>query len=167
MMNADERPRVAAEQRVRQRAVAPEEAGQVKAHEQPDEGVEESLAEVGDAQSTARQQRSVRQRVVEVAGDEQAVTFTGPLGHCSYDVDGRQVVLGEATQEPVLAQDEMIGQLLDDVRPAALTFAELDETNDVAVQSGHLVNARQRPIGEVGAERQQAEVGVLCGGREL
>ena len=118
-------------------------------------------------QAAARQQRTVRQRVVEVAGDEQAVTVAGSLRHGGHDIDGWQVVLGEATQQPVLAENEVVGQLLDDVGTAALRLAELDEADDVAVQAGHLVDARQRPLGEVGAERQQAEIGVLGGRGEL
>ena len=115
-----QRTGVAAEQRVRQRAVAPEEPGQVKAYEQPDEGVEEALAEIGDAQPATRQQRAVRQRVVEVAGDEQAVPLTGPFGDGGDDVDGRQLVLVQAAQQPVLAEHEMVGKFLDDVGPAAV-----------------------------------------------
>ena len=80
-----QRAGVAAEQGVRQRAVAPEEAGQVEPHEQADEGVEEAVAEVRDRQPAPRQQRAVRQRVVEVAGDQQAVAVAGALGD-----DGRR-----------------------------------------------------------------------------
>ena len=162
-----QRTGVAAEQRVRQRAVAPEEPGQVEADEQPDEGVEEALAEIRDAQAAARQQRAVRQRVVEVAGDEQAVSFAGPFGDGGDDVDGRQLVLVEAAQQPVLAEHEVIGKFLDDVGPAAVPLPQLDEADDVAVQPGHLVDARQRPLGEVGAEREQTEVGMLRGRGEL
>ena len=44
----DQRTRVAAEQRVRQRAVAPVEPGEVQSHQQPGQRVEQPLAEVGD-----------------------------------------------------------------------------------------------------------------------
>ena len=66
---------VAAEQDVRQRAVAPEEPGQVEPHEQADERVEQPVAEVRDREALAGEQVAVRQRVVEVAGDEQAVAL--------------------------------------------------------------------------------------------
>ena len=68
-----ERPGVTPEQGVRERTVAPPEAGEVETDEQPDERVEQALAEVRDREPAARQQRAVRERVVEVAGDQQPV----------------------------------------------------------------------------------------------
>ena len=64
---------VATEQRVRQRAVAPVEAGEVQSDEQTGERIEHTLAEVRDLQSTPGQQDPVGKRVVDVAGDQQAV----------------------------------------------------------------------------------------------
>ena len=61
----------------------------------------------------------------------------------------------------------MIGKFLDDIGTAAVPLPQLDEADDVAVQPGHLVDARQRPLGEVGAEREQTEVGMLRWGGEL
>src|SRR5207244_178208 len=54
--------RVAAEERVRERAVAPEEAREVQAREELGERVEQAVAEVGDA--TAGEQDPVGEREV-------------------------------------------------------------------------------------------------------
>ena len=56
-----ERPRVAPEQGVRQRAVAPEEPGQVDPGQELGEGVEQRVPQVG--QRRLGEQRAVRQRV--------------------------------------------------------------------------------------------------------
>ena len=72
-----ERARVAAEQRVRERAVAPEEAGEVEPDEQLGERVEQPVAQVGEP-PRLREERAVRQRVVEVAGDQHRLEVVGP-----------------------------------------------------------------------------------------
>ena len=63
-----ERAGVAAEERVRKRAVPPEEPREVEAHEQLCAGVEQPVAEVGPP--GAREERAKGERVVEVPGDE-------------------------------------------------------------------------------------------------
>ena len=142
---------VAAEQRVRQRAVAPEEAGQVEPHEQADEGVEQAVAEVRDRQPAPRQQRAVRQRVVEVAGDQQAVAVAGALGD---DGDDDRPSAGGPRRAPRSRRysrwARWSGSSLTtyDVRWRAV--AELDEPHDVAVQAEHAVHVRQVPVVEVG-----------------
>ncbi len=45
---------ITAKQRVRQRAVTPEEPGEVEPHQQPDQRIEQALAEVRDVQTRAR-----------------------------------------------------------------------------------------------------------------
>ena len=69
-------------------------------------------------------------------------------------IDRRQAVLDQAAQQPVLAQGEVVGQLLDDVGRAVAVVAQLDEPHDVAVQPEHAVHVRQVPVVEVGGERQ-------------
>ncbi len=59
---------VAAEERVRQRAVAPEEPGEVQAHEQLRERVEQEIER--RRENRARQHEPVRQRVVEVTREQ-------------------------------------------------------------------------------------------------
>ena len=66
-----ERARVAPEERVRERAVAPEEAAEVQPDEQLGARVEEPPAQVGDA--AAREEGAERERVVEVARDQRAL----------------------------------------------------------------------------------------------
>ena len=66
-----QRAGVAAEERVRQRAVAPEEPAQVQPREQLDECVQQMRAEVGDA--AGREERAVGQRELEVARDQDRV----------------------------------------------------------------------------------------------
>ena len=83
------------------------------------------------------QQPPVRERVVEVPRDQEAVAPARAFGHGSDDVHGREPILGEAPQQTVLPLDEVVGQLLDDVRRAVAAVAELDEPDDVAVQPEH------------------------------
>ncbi len=66
-----ERAGVAPEERVRERAVAPEEAAQVQAGEQLDERVQQLRAQVGNA--ARGEQRAVRERELEVARDQHRV----------------------------------------------------------------------------------------------
>ena len=66
-----ERARVAAEEDVRERGIAPEEAGEVDSDEQLGAGVEERVAQLGDV--AVREERSEGQRVVEVARDQNGV----------------------------------------------------------------------------------------------
>ena len=64
-----QRSRIASEERVGQRAVAPEEAGDVESHEQVHEAVEEAIAE--RVVRTGRTQHpAIRQGEVEMAGDQ-------------------------------------------------------------------------------------------------
>ena len=100
-------------------------------------------------------------RIVEVAGDQEAVASTRPLGDRGDDVDGRDPFVGQPAQQPVLALHEVVRQLLDDVRGAVVAVADLDEADDVAVQPEHAVHARQRPVLEIVGERQQPDVRVI------
>ena len=61
---------VAAEERVRERAIAPVHAGPMEIDEQPRHGVEEPIAIRARAQREAQQQAPVLDRVREVFGRE-------------------------------------------------------------------------------------------------
>jgi hypothetical protein len=75
-------PCIAAEEGIRERAVAPEEAGQVQPDEQLSEGVEEALELVGEW--PPREREPVREREVQVARDQDVrqlrLTVAGALG---------------------------------------------------------------------------------------
>ncbi len=66
-----QRAGVQPEQRVRQRAVPPEEAGKVQSHEELDEGVKEPVGRAGPV--GVRVQRAVRRRVLEEVGAQDRV----------------------------------------------------------------------------------------------
>ena len=66
-----ERSRIAPEERVRERAVAPEEPPEVQADEQLCAGVEQAPSQVGHA--AAREKRPERERVVEMPRDQDGV----------------------------------------------------------------------------------------------
>ena len=130
-------------------------------HEQADQRVQQSIAEVRDGQSAARQQAAVRQRVVEVARDEEPVAAARAVGDDGDDGRRREPILGEAAQEAVLAQRKAVGQLLDHVGRAVAVGAELDQLDDMAVQTEHRMDVGQIPLVEVDGERQRPHVGVV------
>ena len=116
-----ERSGVAAEQRVGQRAVAPEEPGEVQAHQQLGERVEQRLPQA--RQRHPAEQGPVRQRVLEVLGDHRVVealaVVAGPAGGHADRLDHGHAALFEGAQQPVLARGQLAGQLLDGVDVAA------------------------------------------------
>ncbi len=135
-----QRPGVTPEQRVRERAVTPEEAGEVDPHQQDDERVEQAVAEVRDRQAASHQQRPVGERVVEVPGDHQP--FAGrSVGHHRDHLGRRQPVVGDRPQQAVLAVGQLVGQLLDDVRHAF----QFDQLHHVTMKSEHGVHVGHRP----------------------
>ena len=73
-----ERSRISPKERVRERAVAPEETAEVQADEQLRPGVEQAAAQVGNA--AACEERSERQRVVEMSGDQDGFEIVTPFG---------------------------------------------------------------------------------------
>ena len=105
-----ERARVAAEERVRERAVAPEEAAEVEPDEQLGAGVEQAPAQVGDA--AAGEERAERERVVEVAGDQDRVEVRAAVGDDADGLDDGHLVGGERAQQPVLARASSTGSSL-------------------------------------------------------
>ena len=72
-----------------------------------------------------------------------------------------QAVGGERAEQPVLAEGEVVGQLLGDVRGPPGPVTQLDEPDLVTVQAEHAAHVRQVPVGEVGGERQRADVGMV------
>ena len=80
-----ERAGIAPEERVRERAVAPEEAAEVEPDEQLRARVEQAAAQVGHA--AAREERPERQRVVEVARDQDRLEPFAALGDDSDRLD--------------------------------------------------------------------------------
>ncbi len=126
-----ERAGVAPEERVRERAVAPEEPAQVQAREQLDERVQEVRAQVGDA--GAREQSAVGQGVVEVPGDQDRVEIVAPRGHDPDGLDDGERLSLQAAEERPLAPGGALRQLLDRVQRAVV----LDEANDMAADPAH------------------------------
>ena len=148
-----QRAGVAAEERVRERAVAPEEAAQVQAREQLDERVQEVRAQVGDA--AAGEERAVGERVLEVARDQDGVQVVAAAGDDPDRLDDRQALPLEAAQQRPLAARRALGQLLQRVERAVV----LDEAHDVAADAADQVDEPLRlPLLERLAPRQVEEV---------
>ena len=120
-----ERARVAAEERVRERAVAPEEAAEVEADEELGARVEQPPPQVGDA--AAGEERPERERVVEVARDQDRVEVAAAIGDDADGIDHRHLVGGERAQQPVLALRQLDRQLLERVQLRPQPALVLDE----------------------------------------
>ena len=110
-----ERAGVAAEQRVGQRDVAPEEADQVQPGQQHDHRVDQPVD--GVLPDAAAEQRAVRQRELQVPGDQDRVERLAvgvePVGDHADRLDRRGVEPGQVAQQPVLVQGEVLEHLLD------------------------------------------------------
>ena len=76
-----------------------------------------------------------------MAGDQQPVAAVGLLGEHGDHLGGRQPLFGELPQQPVLAQRELVGQLLDDVRHGV----GLDEPHHVTMEAEDTVHLREGP----------------------
>jgi hypothetical protein len=113
-----ERARVVPEQRVRQRAVAPEEPGQVQPHQQLDQRVEQPVGRLPDAR--AREQRPVRGRVLEEPGHQDRVQVRPAVDDDADDLDRGHVELRQRAQQPVLAPGEPLAEGLERVELAPL-----------------------------------------------
>ena len=112
-----ERAGIAPEERVGERAVAPEEAREVDAHEQLGERVEQAAAEVGDARPAEEQ--AVRQREVEVPRDQHGLRLLAVLARRARDdadgLDHRHDLVGQRAQQPVLVARDARRQCLERV----------------------------------------------------
>ena len=152
---------VRAEERVRQRRVAPEDAVEVQPHEQPDHRVDELLGRVLAARR--REQVAVGDRVVEVAGHEDRRQVVRAVDADAQGLDGRQPLGGEVGQQRVLLARQRLDDLLERVERALAG----DEADDVA-RDAALRDVRDDVLGpllqrEVPGQRQQT--GRLGGGR--
>ena len=103
-----ERAGVAAEERVRERAVAPEEAAEMEAREELGERVQGVRAEIGDRR--AGEERAVGQRVLEVPRDQDRVEVVAAVGHDPDRLDDRQLLALEPAQERPLASRGPLGR---------------------------------------------------------
>ena len=124
-----QRARVVPEQRVGQRAVAPEEPGQVQPDQQLDQRVEQP---VGRLQAPGvGEDRPVGGRVAEEPGDQDRVLVAAP-GPVPVDRDadhlhGRDAELGQRPEQPVLAPGQPLAELLEGVQDAVV----VDEADHV------------------------------------
>jgi hypothetical protein len=150
---------IAAKQRVRQRAVAPVEAGEVNTHEQLGERVEQPAVQVGQAPSG--EQRSVGQRERQVLRDQhrrQRLTVGGPaVDHGAERIHDGDTPLGELVQQRVLTQHVTLVRLLE--REDLLVHA--DEPHDVPGNAAR--NLHESPVGPVDQRRLERQVEQLGG----
>jgi hypothetical protein len=117
--------RVVAEQRVGQRAVPPEEAGQVQPHQELDQGVEQPVG--GLAAPGAGEDGAVGGRVVQEPGDQDRVQVRPAVYHDAHHVHGGHVQLGELAQQPVFTPGQVLVDGLERVQLAVVC----DEADDV------------------------------------
>ena len=141
-----ERAGIAPEERVGERAVAPEEAREVDAHEQLGERVEQAVAQVGTPgplKSRRYGSEKSRCRVISTASAP-----GGPRPGARDDADGldhRHDLVGQLAQQPVLVPRDARRQRLERVEHVAVA----DEAHDVAVDAArHLDDALALPLGE-------------------
>jgi hypothetical protein len=120
-----ERARVATEERVRERAVAPEEAAEMQAGEQLGQPVQQVRAQVRD-RSTG-EERAVGERVLEVPRDQHGAEVVAATGDEPDRLDHRQSLAFEPAEQRPLSPRRPVGQLLERVERAVV----LDESNDV------------------------------------
>jgi hypothetical protein len=124
-----ERPRVAPEERVRQGAVVPGEAGQVQLDEEHGEGVQQAAR--GALAQAGREEGAVGERELQVPGDqrcgERLAVRVDAVQDDADRLDRRQAPALQVEQELVLALGEGLLDLLDRVHGAA----EPDEAHDV------------------------------------
>ncbi len=124
---------IASEERVVERAVAPEEAGQVQPDEEARQRVEEELLWLLEAAPAEHDPE--RQRVLEVARDQHRRQLLGvppaPLAHDGNRLDGGHARALEVAEQPVLALCDLVRQLLEGVVRAA----ELDKADDVTADA--------------------------------
>jgi len=78
-------------------------------HQQAGECIQQALAKVWNAQAPPRQQGAVRQRIVEMASDEQTVGFVVAAGDHPHHFGCWQAGLGQLAQQPPLAFGQWVG----------------------------------------------------------
>ncbi len=137
-----ERARVAPEQRVGQRHVAPEEAGQVHPDQQRGERVEQPVHRLR-AQRVG-EQRPVRQGELQVPGDQHGrqrlALAVEPVGDDGHRLHARGADAFQLAEQVVLALGDLLDGLLDGVDGTA----EPDEPDDVP---GDALRQGDQPVG--------------------
>ena len=158
---------VAQEQDVRQGHIAPVEAGQVQAHQQHDEGVNQSFG--GVRAQVAGEQRTVRQRELQVPGDQnrlQRLPFTGVTADDHGDRGHSwQFELLQSTQDLVLS----LGHLARDLLHGVHLVAHVHESHDVAGDASRQVGQQVllRPGGQGLVPGQREHLWVRAGGGDF
>ncbi len=142
-----ERAGVAPEERVRERAVAPEEAREVDAHEQLGERVEQAVAQIGHAGPA--EQAAIGQREVEMPRDQHRLGLVpvglGVLRDDADGVDDGHDRVVERAQQAVFEPRDPRRQRLERVEALAVA----DEAHDVAVDAARdLDQAIALPVGQ-------------------
>ena len=160
-----QRAGVAAEEQVRERAVAPEEADEVQADEGLDERVEERV--LRRRPDPPREHEPVRERELEVARDQDGLELLAArrvaVGDDADRLDHRHLLVLELGQQPILPPSEPRRQLLQREEGAA----ELDEADDVPVDPPRdLDEAIRRPLLERLLPRQLQQARVRRAGDE-
>ena len=153
-----ERAGISPKERVRERAVAPEEPGEVEPDEQLRSGVEQLVAQVRDA--AACEERAKRQRVVEVPRDEDRLQVVASSSRNPDDLDDGHLLLLEGPKQAVLAPGERLRNLLQRVQRAVV----LDEAHDVPADATHdLDETLGRPVASGLSHGRSRKLG--CPGR--
>jgi len=137
-----QRTRVQPEQRVRQRAVAPHEAGQVQSDEKFDLSVEQTAGQVLAA--WIGKQGAVGGGEVEESRDQNGVEILTAVDDDAQDLDGRDAQFAQLTQELILPAREPLVNLLE-----CEHFSRLgDEAHDMPGQSalGYLDQSVIHPL---------------------
>jgi hypothetical protein len=151
---------VATEERVRERAIAPEEAGEMESHEQ----LSERTADDGfwGRQHPPAEDEAIRERELEHTRDDHRIEVAS-LDDEPDGVDSRHTTLAQIDEEPVLAFGDALRQLLQRVvRPV-----QVDEPNDVAADAARdLDNQVLGPFLEGQAPREAEERALVRAGDE-
>ncbi len=129
--------RVATEERVRERTVAPEQSREVQAHQQLRQRVEDAFPRALD--HLPRQQAPVGQRELEVARDQDGVQAVA-VDDDSDRIHGRYPAARQLAQQPVLA----LGQRLRDLLERVMRAVVFHEAHDVAPDPAHDLNEPAR-----------------------
>ena len=157
-----ERPCVATEQRVGQRAVTPGETGEVQPHDEDRERVDQPVGRVGTQRRG--EQCAIGQGELQVAGHDRGGQLLAVRGGApSYDadrIDAGDAATPELEEQVVLVLGDRLDRLLHGVDVAG----QADEAHDVARDSPWQSDDRRlRPVfqRDVPGEEQQV---VLTGG---
>ena len=156
-----DRPGVGAEQRVRQGAVAPEDAGQVQPDQQLDERVDQLLGGVVGA--GAGEQVPVGHRVLEVPGDQDRRQVVRAVDADAQHRDGRQPLGLEVGEQGVLVPGQALVDLLERVDGAVRGREADDVPRDAALRD--LEHVLVVPVLEGLVPGQGQQTGGLIGGR--